>query len=108
MESLTVKDLPCKELFPGIRLRAVHLDNLTVTFVEMDQGAALPEHSHPHDQVSYIARGVLRLTVDGQAHDLKAGQVLTIPGGSPHSGQVIEGPVFAVDSFGPKRDDYVF
>ncbi len=108
MQPRTVKDLPSKELAPGIRLRAVHLDKLTVTFVELDPGAVLPEHSHPHDQVSYIARGVLRLTVDGKSHDVGEGQVLTIPGGAPHSGEVIEGPVFAIDSFGPKRDDYVF
>ncbi len=108
MLPLVIEDLPYKEIVPGIRLRAVHLDRLTVTFVEIDEGAVLPEHTHPHEQISYIAKGVLRMTVDGQDHDIAAGQVLTIPGGAPHSAVVIEGPVFAVDSFSPKRDDYVF
>ena len=103
-----IENLPSRELVPGIRLRAVHLDKLTVTFVELDSGARLPQHSHPHEQISYIARGTLRLTVDGKPYDVAAGQALTIPGGVPHSGEVIEGPVFAVDSFSPKRQDYVF
>ena len=108
MSQYEVKNMRFKELAPGIRLRAVHLNNLTVTFVELDEGAHLPVHSHPHEQISYIQTGILRLTVDGKAYDLSAGMVLTIPGGVPHSGTVIEGPVFAVDSFSPKREDYVF
>jgi len=108
MPPLVVKDLRYKELVPGIRLRAVHLSKLTVTFVELDEGSRLPEHTHPHEQISYIASGVLRLTVAGQDYDLSPGMVLTIPAGAPHSGTVLEGPVFAVDSFSPKREDYVF
>ena len=103
-----VMKLPYKELVPGIRLRAVHLENLTVTFVELDEGARLPRHSHPNEQISYIAGGILRMTVSGKDYDLAAGAVLTIPAGAPHSAIVIEGPVFAVDSFSPKREDYVF
>ena len=103
-----LKNLRSKEIAPGIRLRATHLNNLTVTFVELDEGAHLPEHSHLHEQISYISKGILRLTVAGRDHDLSAGMVLTIPAGTRHSGTVIEGPVFAVDSFSPKREDYVF
>jgi len=103
-----IENLPFKELVPGIRLRAVHLEKLTVTFVELDPGSKLPEHSHLHEQISYISRGILRLTVGGKAYDVAAGQALAIPAGAPHSGEVIEGPVFAIDSFSPKRQDYVF
>ena len=108
MPPLVVKELRYKELVPGIRLRAVHLNSLTVSFVELDEGSHLPEHSHPHEQISYIAKGVLKLTVNGQPHELSAGMVLTIPAGALHSGTALEGPVFAVDSFSPKREDYVF
>jgi len=103
-----VMKLPYKELVPGIRIRAVHLEKLTVTFVELDEDAQLPRHSHPNEQVSYIAKGILRITVSGKDYDLAEGAVLIIPEGVPHSAIVIEGPVFAIDSFSPKREDYVF
>ena len=108
MDSYSVDKLSVKEMAPGIRLKAVHLDKLTVTFVELDEDAVLPEHSHPHEQISYIAKGTLRLVVDGVPHDLPAGTGITIPSGVPHSATVVAGPVLAIDSFSPKREDYVF
>ena len=101
-------ELPFKEFVPGISIRAVHLDNLTVTYVELEQDVVLPAHSHPQEQVSYIAKGVLRMTVGENTYDLGAGEFLAIPGGVEHSAVVLSGPVLAIDSFSPKREDYVF
>lgn len=107
-EHLVVKNMKSKEIAEGVLLRSAHLSKLTVTFVELAPGAKVPLHSHPHEQISFIVTGKLKLTVNGVDYELCPSEALTIPAYAPHSAEVIEGPVFAVDSFSPKREDYVF
>ena len=64
-----------------------------------------PEHSHPHEQVVNMLDGELEMVVDGVRHPLRAGDVLTIPGGSVHSGRSLT-PCRVLDVFYPVRMDY--
>lgn len=107
-EHLILKNMKSKEIAKGVILRSAHLSKLTVTFVELANGAKVPLHSHPHEQISFIVKGKLKLTVDSIEYEVGPSEALTIPAGAPHSAEVIEGPVFVVDSFSPKREDYVF
>ena len=45
-----------------------------------------PRHVHPGEEVVYVLEGTLEYTVDGRPPlTVKAGDVLTIPAGTPHS-----------------------
>lgn len=107
MKFFEIPKLPQKELLPGITLKSVHLENLMVTFVTLAQGAVLPEHSHPHEQISVVISGMLRFKVEGDERIVSAGHAICIPSNALHSAVVVEGPSVVYDSWSPVRADYI-
>ena len=53
------------EVFPGFHGRFVHSAAMTFAWWTIDEGAEVPEHEHPHEQVVNVLEGELALTVDG-------------------------------------------
>ena len=104
MPLVSLGSLPVKEIFPGLRARLVHTDRVTHSWVEVDEGASFPEHQHPHEQITHMLRGRLRLTVAGVPHELVAGQSLCIPGATLHSADTLE-DALVIDTFSPPRED---
>ena len=94
-----------RELIPGHHGRFVHSEHTTHVYWDIDQGAQLPEHSHPHEQVVNLLEGTYELIVDGQSHVLEAGNVLVIPGGATHSGEA-RTACRILDVFSPVREEY--
>lgn len=105
MTFLTLKEIEEKEIVPGYRAKFVHSENMTLAYWDVDPGAALPEHSHPHEQIANVLEGRFELTVDGEPRDLEPGMVAVIPGGVPHSGKALT-PCRLLDAFHPLREDY--
>ena len=95
------------EALPGIqrRLLSVGERSMAVRF-ELGKGSAIPAHSHPHDQIGFVASGKLEFTVGGETTVLQAGDGYSIPPNVPHSVGVLEDSV-AVDIFSPLREDYL-
>ena len=100
-----VNTLPKKELCPGYVTRLIHGAQTTVSFVDITKGSKLPEHHHPHEQVTYIAEGELEMTIGGEVMLLKKGMVHVIPSNVPHSA-IAHVDCKAIDFFSPARDDY--
>ncbi|NHN43482.1 cupin domain-containing protein [Halorubellus sp. JP-L1] len=77
-----------------------------VQHFDIDPGASVPEHSHPHEQVGYVLSGALDFEVDGETVTVEAGDSFVIPGDEPHGarnrGDV---PAVGLDVFSPPRDD---
>jgi len=105
MGFLDLKSINEKEIVPGFRARFVHSDNLTLAYWEVDPGAELPEHSHPHEQVANVLEGKFELTVDGESRQMEPGQVAVIPSNVPHGGKAVT-KCRLLDVFHPIRDDY--
>jgi len=91
----------------GFIFKEVHLDNVMLTWVEMNPGSILPEHSHPHEQISMVVKGALELTVGGASRVLRHGDVAIVPSNVKHSGRVLEEPTVAIDAWNPIRQDYI-
>ena len=72
--------------------------------VVLDAGSHLPEHQHPHEQITHLLRGRLRLTAANVPHELVAGQSLCIPGGTLRAADAIE-DTLVIDTFSPPRED---
>jgi len=97
--------LPGRKVFPGITGHYVHLDHLTCGEVDLDAGALIPLHQHPHEQVTYVVSGRLEFTVGAETQILEPGTCAVIPGGTPHSGRALTA-CRALDVFSPVREDY--
>lgn len=104
-ERYQLSELEPRELIPGHRGRFVHSEHTTHVYWEIDAGAILPEHSHPHEQIVNMLEGTYELVVGGEAHELTAGQVLVIPGGVPHGGTA-RTDCRILDVFSPVREEY--
>lgn len=57
----------------------------TLTLFAFDQGQGLSEHSTPHEATVLIVEGTARITVGGETHTVRPGQVLHLPATVPHA-----------------------
>jgi quercetin dioxygenase-like cupin family protein len=105
MISHALSELKEREVVPGYHGRFVHGDNVTVAFWTIDEGAALPEHAHVHEQVTMVTGGRFELTVAGQARVLEPGMAVVIPSNVRHSGLALTACQIT-DVFQPVREEY--
>jgi mannose-6-phosphate isomerase-like protein (cupin superfamily) len=99
-------DLPVTEMLPGILRRSVCLDDVMLTFFEFEPEAVIPEHHHPHQQITWVVSGAMEFNLDGELRVLQAGDGVLIPPNVPHSAVVLDGPCHALDAWHPVREDY--
>ncbi len=93
------------EFIPGFHGKMIHTERMTLAFWEIEAGANLPEHSHPHEQVANVLEGRFELTIHGETHVLEPGMVAVIPSDAVHSGRAITS-CRILDVFQPVREDY--
>jgi len=106
MTFFRIADLPKARMMTGVTRRAVWLNGVMLTFFSFASGAEVPEHAHPHEQITVISEGALEFTLAGETRLLRAGDGVCIPANVPHSAKATEGPTEAVDAWHPPRDEY--
>jgi quercetin dioxygenase-like cupin family protein len=77
---------------PGQNLNMLHSTLKDKTLVE--------SHTHPEEQMGYIIKGSLEVTIDEEKAVLKAGDAYFVPPDHPHSFVAI-GDTEAIDVFSP-------
>jgi quercetin dioxygenase-like cupin family protein len=95
---------------PGRERKIVHLENLMMVVFDFNDGPMRnpePSHSHPHEQITYVAEGELKFFKGGDEYHLSKGDLITIPSGIAHSIQTLTSHVRLVDSFYPIRKDFL-
>jgi quercetin dioxygenase-like cupin family protein len=100
-----LSDAPAREVMPGFHGRFVHSERMTLAYWEIDAGAVLQRHAHPHEQVAHVLEGTFEMTVGGVTHRLEVGDVAVVPPDAPHSGSALT-RCRIVDVFCPVREDY--
>jgi quercetin dioxygenase-like cupin family protein len=93
-------------IFPGVEIRTAAGDGLMISVVHLEDGAVVPDHAHPHEQMGYLVSGRLEFTIGGVTRLLEPGDQWRIPGGVRHRVVAVGGPAVAIDVFHPVRDDY--
>jgi quercetin dioxygenase-like cupin family protein len=95
------------QLFPGALSGLVAGQQLMLSFLELEQGSRVPEHSHPHEQAGLMLEGKLRFRIGNEEQVLAPGDAFLVPPDMAHSGEVLEGPARVLDIFSPPREDYI-
>ncbi|MEM1001434.1 MAG: cupin domain-containing protein [Bacteroidota bacterium] len=103
--SIEINSLEQYEVIEGYKARFVHSETMTMVFWEVDPGAAIPMHSHPHEQLSQVTEGEFEMIMNGKTLILKPGSVLKIPSNMQHGGKALTACKIT-DIFNPVREDY--
>lgn len=106
MQFVTLSDTRPFEPQPGVRMRALSGEQAMLNLIELEPGASVPLHSHPHEQLGFIVSGELILTVAGEEHRLRPNDAYQLPGGVEHAGVAGGEGCVVLDVFHPVREDY--
>lgn len=105
MNLVDFASIPELKLSEGVTAHVINTATMTVTHVWFVKGAAVPEHSHYHEQIVNVVEGQLELTVDGEKTVLERGKALIVPPNVPHSARALT-EVYVIDVFHPAREDF--
>ncbi len=105
MAFLNLAEFESRDLIPGFQVKFVHSETITFAHWDIQKGAHLPEHSHPHEQVCNVISGEFELTIDGESQILGPGGIGIIPSNAIHSGRAVS-LCHVIDVFHPIREDY--
>jgi quercetin dioxygenase-like cupin family protein len=100
------KDLSRRLIFPGVSITTCAAEKMMMSHVDLEPGAVVPEHSHPHEQVGMVLAGKAIFYIGDESKTLGAGDMYRIPGNVRHRVVALEEPVRALDIFYPVREDY--
>jgi quercetin dioxygenase-like cupin family protein len=101
-----VGSLGPQQIWEGVLGRTIHGDRVTLSFVELDADAVVPEHSHENEQLGILLQGALRFEIGGETRELGPGGMWRILANVPHSVEVGPDGAVLVEVFAPARDDW--
>ena len=107
MSFIELNQLPVKEVVRGYHARVFHTGTMSLMYWMVDEGAAMPVHKPPHEQVAHVLKGKFELMVGNKTKLLEPGIVAVIPPNIPHGGKALT-PCKLLDVFHPEREDYKF
>jgi len=107
MDRVSTREVDASEPIEGVSLELLAAgEETSMQRFEIDPGAEVPEHSHPHEQTGFVYEGELTFVSGGETVVVESGSSFSIPGGEPHSAKNEgEVPVRGVDVFSPPRTD---
>ena len=94
----------------GVERRLGHTEALMMVIIDFNDGPQAepdPPHTHPHEQVSYVAEGEVFFLLEGACERLGPGDMFLVPADKPHSIQLLSQHVRLVDCFHPIRQDFL-
>ena len=106
MGFIDLETVPAMEPVPGCRMRTPFGKHLMLSYLEMDAGAEVPLHHHPHEQGGILLTGRISLTIGEESRIVEPGALFLIPPNTPHRAVAIDGPATILDVFSPVREDY--
>ena len=62
-------------------------------------GGSTGLHTHPGDEISYVAEGAVEIVVDGASKTYKAGEAFHVPAGKVHDAKAMGGPAVVIANY---------
>lgn len=102
---------PAEKVKDGLSRSLVYTEHLMMAILDFTGGPwnnPEPYHSHPHEQIAYVAEGEIIFYCEGRddAH-LKAGDTYAVPSGRKHTIRLLTEKVKIIDTFTPIRQDFL-
>jgi len=110
MRTLKQNEIKKQSIGTGRERYLSHTESLMMVIIDFDDGPTCepdPSHSHPHEQVSYVAEGKIIVFIGDEKQELGAGDMFTVPADIPHTIQLLTNHVRLVDCFTPLREDFL-
>ena len=74
-------------------------------WAKFEPGGTYGLHSHPHEQMSVMVSGRMRLTVGDEVRDIGPGDMWFAPANVEHGGEILgDQPVVFIDVYAPPAD----
>jgi len=106
VDIVRASDVEPVEMVPGVWRRTLSWgERLMVVQVILEEGAVVPAHRHPHEQITYIVEGELSMDVEGRTYVLVPGDSLLFPAGVEHGATALK-RTLVIDTFSPPREEY--
>jgi quercetin dioxygenase-like cupin family protein len=74
--------------------------------IDLEPNLQVPEHRHENEQLGFVLRGKITMTVGGESRTLEVGETYSIPGNTPHAAATGSEGATVVDVFSPVRSDW--
>lgn len=96
-----------KTMLDGVRLKTLVWGERTLLCeFKIEQGKALPPHTHPHEQTGYLISGRMRFTIGSKTFEVEPGDSWSITGDVEHAAEALEESK-GVEVFSPVREEYL-
>ena len=99
--------VPAVRIADGIERQMIWGERIMVCRLRLDPRVVTAVHSHPHEQVTFVARGRVEFFIDGQSRIAAAGDVLVFPPHCEHGATMLDEEVVLIDTFSPVREDFL-
>jgi len=103
IKNAQVQNIP---VIDGITRKTLSVgERAMVVEIHLKQGADMPEHAHPHEQLGYVVSGKVEFYIEDEMMLLEKGDAYAVPSQQKHKVVVLEDSV-VVDIFAPPRDEW--
>ena len=62
-------------------------------------GGSTGLHTHPGDEISFVAEGAVEIVMDGSSKVYRKGEAFNVIGGKPHDAKAVEGPAVVIANY---------
>ncbi|MGN0317703.1 MAG: cupin domain-containing protein [Lachnospira sp.] len=101
------KDVTPTDCEPGVQRRILcYSDNLMMCEISFEKGAKGNFHKHPHEQITYIAKGSFEFTIGDETKVVNQGDSVYMPSDVLHGVTCLEEGILC-DVFNPMRQDFL-
>lgn len=100
-------DVLLEKVAPGMTRQIMgYTPNLMVVRVFFEKNAIGYNHTHHHEQVSYVEKGKFEVNIDGKKAILEAGDAFVVAPHLDHGALCLEDGIL-IDTFSPRREDFL-
>jgi quercetin dioxygenase-like cupin family protein len=97
----------CRDTSIQVLISAQEGPNFALRKFTMQKGGGMPRHTNTLEHEQYVLRGEAIITIDGETHHVRAGDVVFIPEGVVHSYENTGEEPFEFLCIIPNREDKI-